>query len=45
MLKMSLAKKGKFIYNNIETMIDIFIIKGAIEYVRQYKAVKCSYIY
>jgi hypothetical protein len=34
MLKMLLAKKGKFMYNDMETMIDTFIIKGAIEYVR-----------
>ena len=31
MLKMLLAKKGKFMYNDMETMIDTFIIKGAIE--------------
>jgi hypothetical protein len=27
MLKMSLAKKGNFMYNGMETMIDTFIIK------------------
>lgn len=27
MLKMLLAKKGKFMYNDMETMIDTFIIK------------------